>query len=243
MTTEPRSLTGMERERFAIAAGSPDGLRGRATPFGVPNGRRGAIWQISEQGFPEIIEYASSVFEPGAFADWLAGENGQRVRFLFQHGDAEESWIANPMGANALPIGTITDITEKPDGVHFAATFAAHELAAAVAELCATGALNELSVCTVALEWMIRPAADGSGEKWRHVTKAELWDISAVVWGQFGLNAMVTELFRLAPNSLQAFNAEPISADNSADGEDGEGKPQGEYRERESALREREVSI
>lgn len=207
MTSETRSSNYMERLEVQIA-GSGAGIRGRGTPYGISNGRPGYAWRIDAEGFPESVNYAGTIFEPGTFSEWLADGNARRVRFLFQHGDAGASWSGSPTGANSLPIGTVNALIEDSDGLYFDCTFADHELAQAIRQLVATGALEEVSIAFAITEYDLRPADDG--QMYRHATKGELFDVSVVVWGQYGLNATVTELYDAAPRTLANFaHAEP----------------------------------
>lgn len=197
MEPEQRTSNHMERYNVAVNA-SNGGIRGLATPYKLANGRPGAAWQINEKGLPEVVEYEGTIFEPGTFSEWLEAGNARRVRFLFQHGDA--SW-GGPEGVNALPIGAVRNLTETDDGLEFEAEFASHELAQAVKELIATGALEEVSIAFVVTEYDFRTGDDG--KTYRHATAAELYDVSVVVWGQYGLNATITELYNAAPGTRE----------------------------------------
>lgn len=205
-----------ERERIAIGAAydavgdTLGGMRGRAAPYGIDNGRPGYAWQIDEQGFPEIVEYAGTIWEPGVFSEWLAGDGRDLCRFLYQHGDAN-GWDG-PNGPNSLPLGPINALDERDDGLYVDCSFSDHELAKAVQTLLRDGALREMSVCTVMLDYELRPGEDG--KMYRHGTRAQLWDVSVVVNGQYGLNATVTELYALAPVSAERFAGAAISKAN-----------------------------
>jgi hypothetical protein len=99
MTTEIGNSIQMERYAGEITNRDGNRIRGVGTPFGVPNGRPGSAWQINAEGFPEIVRYDGTIFEPEVFSAWIASENASRVRFLFQHGDAGQGWADVPMGA------------------------------------------------------------------------------------------------------------------------------------------------
>src|SRR5687768_6451787 len=116
MDTKDRTSMSMERLAFTVSAESNGGVSGRATPYGIPDGRAGRVWAIDADGFPELKRYASTVFEPGVFSDVLASDRRSQIRFLYQHGDAGQGWEDSPMGINALPIGTITQLEERDDG-------------------------------------------------------------------------------------------------------------------------------
>jgi HK97 family phage prohead protease len=177
------------------------------------------MFVINSEGLPDLIRYESSIFEPTAFTNWLSNGGDQRVRFLFQHGDADQGFVPDvPLGVNALPIGTISGIEPLADGLHFEASFASHQLAQAVRELSDTGGLKELSVAILPRTVELRNA---DGHVFRHVTEAELYDISVVVWGQFGLNATITEVFSSAAAQALAENGDaesvPAPVDSVAD--------------------------
>lgn len=174
-------------------------VQGRATAYGIPNGRPGRVWEIDKDGFPEFIRFEGSIFERGVFEDAVSAlSNGtNRVRFLFMHGDADQGWVPNvPMGVNSLPIGTVTGLEEQDDGLYFTADFASHELAQAVRELVGDGGLTELSIGWITNEFDLR--TDETGHVYRYITMGELLDVSVVVWGQYGLNATITELYNEA---------------------------------------------
>lgn len=205
----------MERYTFELRAeeSNRQRVRGRFTPYNVPDGRSGIGFRVDESGEDfQIVRYESSVFEPGVFSTWLS-ENGDRVRFLFQHGDAGDSMYGVPMGVNALPLGRIDSITEEEDGAYYEATFASHPLAAAVAELAEMGALKEMSFAMRPVSAEIRDSEDG--HVYRHVTAAELMDVSVVVNGQFGSNAQIEEVFTRFPElragaAISKANAETL---------------------------------
>ena len=164
-------------------------------PWAIGNGRPGYSYIMPEEGsdaYPEIARYDESVFERGAFAAW-AETDAARVRFLFNHGDAQEAYSGSPIGINALPIGHVTTIEEGDGGLYVDATFASHPLAQHVRELVAVGALNEVSIGFAVRESDIRIGEDGRPR--RHVTAAELYDCSIVVWGQYGTDAPIVELY------------------------------------------------
>lgn len=194
MTTKPAHSTHMERYNVDLEANDRGVVRGRAMPYGIPDGRPGRLWRIGDDGYPEMVQYAATVYEPGAFSSWLDNGGMDRVRFLYQHGDVGQGWIDAPGGVNSLPIGTMTAITELEDGVHFEAEFASHQLAQAVRELSQSGGLKELSVALSIRDFDIRQSSDDA-PLIRYVSTADLLDVSVVVWGQFGLNAAITEVY------------------------------------------------
>ena len=186
------------RSYFALGDASGNRIRGLAMPYSVSNGRRGGTYVVENEGeWPKFVEYAGSIYEPGVFSRWLSEGGASRVRFLFQHGDAGQGFTDSPTGQNSLPLGVITSLTEDETGLHFEAEFASHPLARAVKELVSMGGLTELSVCTAPVTAELRRGDDG--EIYRHVSDAELYDASVVVWGQYGPGAPITELFSHIP--------------------------------------------
>jgi HK97 family phage prohead protease len=169
-------------------------VKGRAVPYNTPDDRPGIGWRITPDGdWPEPVRYAYSIFESGCFDEWLAGAGATRVRFMFQHGDAGESWTGNPMGLLSLPIGKVNEITNEADGLYFAADFADHPVAQWVRSLAESSALTDLSFAQWPSE--VTYEVDDKGQQFRRIVTAELWDISIVVWGQFADNAMITEAY------------------------------------------------
>lgn len=164
-------------------------VHGRALPYNEPDGRHGRTHRLDLDGFPESVRYDSTVYEPGAFESWIAKGGTSRARFLYNHGDPDIEGALK--GVNALPIGTVRHVYEGPDGLYFEAEYASHDMAQSVRELIQSGGLNELSVSVEPLVSKFLKAPDGRSV-FRYVSQANLFDISVVVWGQFGPKAAVT---------------------------------------------------
>jgi HK97 family phage prohead protease len=189
-------------ERQIVTVPKPDydanakSVRMLGVPWNVGNGRPGYSYRLAEddssEDYPTIERYDESIFERGAFNAWIEGD-AARVRFLFNHGDAQEAWSGSPIGINALPIGHVTQLEDGDGGLLVDATFAGNPLAQHVRELVAVGALNEVSIGFSVTASDIRTGEDGRPR--RHVTQAELYDCSIVVWGQYGTDATVVELY------------------------------------------------
>lgn len=176
-----------ERLRFALGPGTEyhanaenGSVTARVCPYGVPDDRKG-VWR----GTP----YVATVYEPGCWTNWIETYGTGRTKFLFDHGDADmPDAMGVEHGENALPIGAVTSFDDRADGLYFNADFASAERAQSVRELASMGGLTDVSHGS-----NVR-AAEVRSDGYRHVTEAQLWDVSVVVWGQFLEEARITEV-------------------------------------------------
>lgn len=184
---------GPDTEYHAAEANAENGsVTARVCPYGVPDGRTGE-WR----GKP----YVATVYEPGCWTNWIETYGTGRTKFMFDHGDADIAGVE--FGENALPIGAVTSFDDRADGLYFSADFASAERAQSVRELASMGGLTDVSHGSNVRVAEVR--ADG----YRHVTEAQLWDVSIVVWGQFLEDAQITEVRRKETRNMEITITEP----------------------------------
>jgi len=183
-----RFISPVSYEADPLAADASDGrtVRGIAVPYNVPDGRPGVEIRIDpETDDLDFQEFDATVFVPGVFSRSLSdAKSRERVSYLWSHGLDKPLFAGTP---TALPIGRITDLIDGPDALRFEARLAQTDMGTAIAQLLAEGAIRENSITTRPRQTVIE---DGT----RYMKEAELWDISHVVWGQFGPLAAVTEV-------------------------------------------------
>lgn len=168
-------------ERFALGEAENGSVLARVCPYGVPDGRPGVL---------NGVKYRNTIYEPGAFDNWLTAHGIRDTKFLFDHGDADLPLVSGTEnGTNALPIGTLRTLESREDGLYFEADFASSDLSQNVRELATSGGLTDVSFASNT----VRASVERDGN--RHVYEAEIWDVSIVVWGQFLSNAPILEVY------------------------------------------------
>ncbi len=156
-------------------------VAGLALPFNVSDARPGLMF---DEKTLTVEFFAYSVYDAEAFKEQLDRDNPlDRVHFMWQHGLEG--------GMTAIPIGNVLSLVATPEALMFRAELNNTEVADELRKALSAVSVKEISVRLQIRDF--RMETDGDSETFRRVTKAEVFDVSLVVNGQF-LRARIFEV-------------------------------------------------